>query len=110
MKFLDIDLDNDRKISFDEAEAFILSRSSRYFDGHGILHFFRTLYSYRTYFKQIVFQTFVFRKFNTAKAQPAWFMSMDTDDDGFISPWEFDGSSQLTGDVLNWIEMKRSRS
>ena len=108
MKFLDIDLDNDRKISFDEADAYILSRSSRYFEGYGISRF---LYSYRTsYFHQIGFQTFVFRKFNKAKAQPAWFMSMDTDDDGFISPWEFDGSSQLTEDVLNWIEMKRSRS
>ena len=86
-----------------------------YPDHQGILmdmeyYIFSELYSYRTYFKQIVFQTFVFRKFNTAKAQPAWFMSMDTDEDGFISPWEFDGSSQLTEDVLNWIEMKRSRS
>ena len=110
MKFLDIDLDNDRKISFDEAEAYILSQSSRYFEGYGISHFFRTLNIHINYIHINRFSNIRFRKFNTAKAQPAWFMSMDTDDDGFISPWEFDGSSQLTEDVLNWIEMKRSRS
>ena len=64
----------------------------------------------RLWNKKRKFISILFRKFNTAKAQPAWFMSMDTDDDGFISPSEFDGSSQLTEDVLNWIEMKRSRS
>ena len=42
-----------------------------------------------------------------AKASSAWFLSIDTDNDGLISPWEFDESSQLTEEVINWIEMKR---
>ena len=41
------------------------------------------------------------------RQSPAWFSSVDTDGNGFISPWEFDGSSQLTEEVIDWIEWKR---
>jgi len=75
LKFLAIDLNNDRRISFEEAEAYVYSQQSR--------------------------------RFSMAKASRVWFSSMDTDNDGFISPWEFDESSQLTEEVVNWIEMKR---
>ena len=43
-----------------------------------------------------------------ARRSPEWFSSIDTDADGLISPFEFDGSSQLTEEVINWIEMKRN--
>ena len=42
-----------------------------------------------------------------ARRFPSWFSSIDTNGDGFIDPWEFDGSSQLTEEVIDWIEMKR---
>ena len=48
------------------------------------------------------------RQFRIAKASSSWFSSMDSDNDGSISPWEFDGSSGLTEEVVNWIETKRS--
>ena len=38
-----------------------------------------------------------------ARHFPSWFSSIDTDGDGFIDPSEFDGSSQLTEDVINWV-------
>jgi len=76
LKFVAIDLNSDRQISFDEAEAYVYSQQPR--------------------------------QFRIAKASSAWFSSMDSDNDGSISPWEFDGSSGLTEEVVNWIETKRS--
>ena len=48
-----------------------------------------------------------FRRLNMAKASTSWFSSIDMNSDGFITPFEFDGSSQLTEEVINWVEMKR---
>ena len=51
-----------------------------------------------------------FRPFRVEKASSQWFSLMDTDNDGSISPWEFDGSSGLSQEVVNWIEMKKHGS